>query len=130
MIPRAAHPGDSGLDLYSVEAAILEVHERRAIRTGIRIALPMGTEGQIRPRSGLALQHGITVLNAPGTIDSGFRGELQVILINLGDLPFEVTPGMRIAQLVICPVTTVEVEQTTFLPSTSRGSFGFGSSGD
>jgi dUTP pyrophosphatase len=130
LLPRSAHPGDSGLDLYSAEAVLLHVSERRAIRTGIRIKLPEGTEGQIRPRSGLALQHGLTVLNAPGTIDSGFRGELQVILINLGGRPFEVTVGMRIAQLVICPVTMVEVEQTTSLPSTSRGPFGFGSSED
>ena len=129
VLPDFAFPGDSGLDLQAAEPAVLDVLQRRAIRTGIRIALPAGTEGQIRPRSGLALEHGVTVLNAPGTIDSGFSGELKVILVNLGDRRFEVTLGMRIAQLVICPVSIVQIERATSLPPSSRGSSGFGSSG-
>lgn len=100
------------------------------IPTGIAIALPEGTEGQVRPRSGLAARHGVTVLNAPGTVDADYRGEVQVILINLGRDPFIVERGMRIAQLVIAPVLSARVVETAQLDSTLRGSGGFGSTGN
>ena len=129
MLPTAAYPGDSGLDLYSAEDLILSPFERRAVRTGIRIALPVGTEGQIRGRSGLALENGISVLNSPGTIDTGYRGEILVILINFDAKAFQIKIGMRIAQLVVCPVISTEVEEASTLPPGGRGSSGFGSSG-
>lgn len=128
-IPSAAHPGDAGLDLFSVENATLEASDCRLIRTGVAIELPPGTEAQIRPRSGLALEHRVTVLNAPGTIDQGYRGEIGVILINHGRTAFEVTPGMRIAQLVVKPVLYVDVVEVSDLGPSDRGSAGFGSSG-
>ncbi len=103
--------------------------ERRLVRTGLQIELPAETEAQIRPRSGLAIKHGITLLNTPGTIDEGYRGEIGVILINLGDAPFEVTVGMRIAQMVIAPVLRVQVCEKAVLSQTVRGSGGFGSTG-
>ena len=97
--------------------------------TGFAIALPPGHEGQVRPRSGLAVEHGVTVLNAPGTIDADYRGEVKVALINHGDQPFAVTRGMRIAQLVVAPVTTVGLVEVAELDGTARGSGGFGSTG-
>ena len=100
-----------------------------AIPTGISIALPVSYEAQVRPRSGLALNHGVTVLNSPGTIDADYRGEIKVILINHSPQPFTVTRGMKIAQLVIAPVTRVEWEQVEDLPATVRGEGGFGSTG-
>ncbi len=99
------------------------------IPTGIAMALPQGTEGQVRPRSGLAARHGVTVLNAPGTVDADYRGEIQVILVNLGTEPFVVQRGMRIAQLVVAPVLRVRVSETRQLDPTTRGSGGFGSTG-
>jgi dUTP pyrophosphatase len=99
------------------------------IPTGIAIALPQGTEGQVRPRSGLAARHGVTVLNAPGTVDADYRGEIQVILVNLGRDPFEVRRGMRIAQLVIAPVLSARLVERSELEATTRGSGGFGSTG-
>jgi dUTP pyrophosphatase len=99
------------------------------VPTGIAIALPQGTEGQVRPRSGLAARHGVTVLNAPGTVDADYRGEVQVILINLGRDPFIVERGMRIAQLVIAPVLSARMAESTELDSTLRGGGGFGSTG-
>jgi len=103
--------------------------ERAAIPTGLAFAIPQGFECQVRPRSGLALKHGISVLNAPGTIDADYRGEVQVILINLGTEPFTVTRGMRIAQLVFAPVTRVAMQQVAALDTTARGEGGFGSTG-
>jgi dUTP pyrophosphatase len=100
-----------------------------AIPTGIALALPPGTEGQVRPRSGLAARHGITVLNAPGTIDADYRGEVQVLLVNLGDASFAVTRGMRIAQLVIAPAWRARLVETKALPQSGRGAGGFGSTG-
>jgi dUTP pyrophosphatase len=100
-----------------------------AVPTGIALALPPGTEGQVRPRSGLAARHGITVLNAPGTIDADYRGEVQVLLINLGREPFAVTRGMRIAQLVVAPVLRASLVETGNLAVTRRGAGGFGSTG-
>jgi dUTP pyrophosphatase len=129
VLPAYAHPGDAGLDLCACEAATLLPGERRLVRTGLVMELPSGTEAQLRPRSGLALKHGITLLNTPGTIDEGYRGELGVILINLGQEPFEVVPGMRIAQMVIAPVLRVAVEESETLGETCRGEGGFGSTG-
>lgn len=129
VLPAYAHPGDAGLDLCACEAATLLPGERRLVRTGLVMELPSGTEAQLRPRSGLALKHGITLLNAPGTIDEGYRGELGVILVNLGQEPFEVVPGMRIAQMVIAPVLRVAVEESETLGETCRGEGGFGSTG-
>ena len=129
VLPAYAHPGDAGLDLCACEAATLLPGERRLVRTGLVMELPSGTEAQLRPRSGLALKHGITLLNTPGTIDEGYRGELGVILVNLGQEPFEVAPGMRIAQMVIAPVLRVAVEESETLGATCRGEGGFGSTG-
>ena len=129
VLPAYAHPGDAGLDLCACEAATLLPGERRLVRTGLVMELPPGTEAQLRPRSGLALKHGITLLNTPGTIDEGYRGELGVILVNLGQEPFEVAPGMRIAQMVIAPVLRVAVEESETLGATCRGEGGFGSTG-
>jgi dUTP pyrophosphatase len=126
--PSYAHPGDAGLDLYAVEEVCIHSGRTALVGTGIAIELPPGTEGQIRPRSGLALRNGVTVLNAPGTIDQGYRGELGVILINHGAADFWVKPGMRIAQLVIAPVLTVELAEAG-LEDSDRGDGGFGSTG-
>lgn len=110
-MPAYAHAGDAGLDLYAAVSTSLEPGERRLVGTGISIELPPHTEGQVRPRSGLALKHGITVLNTPGTIDCGYRGEVGVILINHGRSRFDVEPGMKIAQLVVAPCLRVGVEE-------------------
>ncbi len=129
VLPCYAHPGDAGLDLFSVERKTLQAGESALIGTGIIIQLPPDTEAQVRPRSGLALNHQVTVLNSPGTIDYGYRGEVKVILINHGRAPFEVEEGMKIAQLVIQPVLTVEVNAVDELSETRRGEGGFGSTG-
>jgi dUTP pyrophosphatase len=113
----------------SAEDGILRPLERRLFRTGLAIAVPEGFECQIRPRSGLALSHGITLPNTPATIDSDYRGELKVMLVNLGAEPFEVTRGMRIAQMVIARVERVEFRSVEALPASERGAGGFGSSG-
>jgi dUTP pyrophosphatase len=130
-LPAYATPGSAGLDLAAaVEAPIaLAPGARALVPTGIAIALPPGHEGQVRPRSGLAIQHGVTVLNSPGTIDSDYRGEVAVILINLGQEPFRVVRGLRIAQLVIAPVTTTRLYAVAELPGSGRGQGGFGSTG-
>ncbi len=129
VIPQYAHPGDSGLDLCSVQDLVLEPGGWSMIRTGLAIELPPGTEAQVRPRSGLAARHAITMLNTPGTVDEGYRGEVCVIAINLGKEPFEIKKGMRIAQMVICPVIRVEIEETDALSDTARNAGGFGSTG-
>ena len=129
MLPSYAHPGDAGLDLFADATVSLEPGETKLVGTGISIELPQGTEGQVRPRSGLALKHGMTVLNAPGTIDHGYRGEVGVILINHGTRRFDVVPGMKIAQLVIAACLAVEVVEAGELSGTSRGHGGFGSTG-
>ena len=128
-IPSYAHPGDAGLDLASCETVEIAPGSTAMVRTGVAIALPPGTEGQVRPRSGLAAKHAVTVLNAPGTIDEGYRGELRVILINHGLEVFRVEPGMRIAQLVVAPVLRVETTLVDSLDDTVRGTGGFGSTG-
>ncbi len=127
--PSYAHPGDAGLDLCACERMELPPGEWRLVPTGLAIELPSGTEAQVRPRSGWAALHGVTVLNAPGTIDAGYRGEIRVILINHGKTPFVVEKGMRIAQLVIQPVVRVEVQEVSDLADSPRGSGGFGSTG-
>ncbi len=129
VLPVYAKPGDAGLDVCSCESATLRPGERKLIRTGLVMELPKGTEAQMRPRSGLALKQGITLLNTPGTIDEGYRGEVGVILINLGQETFEVKPGMRIAQMVIAPVLCVDAAEVTEVSGSLRGAGGFGSTG-
>jgi len=128
-IPTAAREDDAAFDLYSVIDYELKPGERYAIPTGIAIEIPVGYEGQVRPRSGLALKEGITVLNTPGTIDSGYRGEVRTIVINQGDSSFKVTKGMRISQLAIRPVPKVTFVEVDELSETDRGEGGFGSTG-
>ena len=128
-LPEYAHPGDAGLDLFSVEETVIQPGESKLIGTGIMIELPENTEAQIRPRSGLALKNQITVLNSPGTIDYGYRGQVGVILINHGTKPFTVESGMKIAQMVIAPVMSVKIVDTKDLTETKRGEGGFGSTG-
>ncbi|PZD73095.1 Deoxyuridine 5'-triphosphate nucleotidohydrolase [Acaryochloris thomasi RCC1774] len=129
-LPRYAHANDAGLDLFSVVEVTLQPGESNLIATGVAIALPPNTEAQVRPRSGLALKHGITVLNTPGTIDAGYRGEIGVILINHSQQPFQIHCGMKIAQMVIAPVMRVAVQEVSQLDNnTARGEGGFGSTG-
>ena len=128
-LPAYAHPGDAGMDGRSVVDLTIAPGERALVRTGLVLMLPPNAEAQVRPRSGLALKHGVTVLNTPGTIDSGYRGEVGVILINLGAEPFKVEKGMKIAQLVIAPVTQAEIVEVSEIDSTNRGAGGFGSTG-
>mgnify|MGYP004726906367 FL=1 len=129
--PSYMTPGSSGLDLRASieEPMTLEPFERKLISTGLKLAIPQGYEGQVRPRSGLALKHGITTLNSPGTIDSDYRGEVKVLLINLGSAPVVINSGDRIAQLVIAPVVQAELEEVDELDDTSRGEGGFGHTG-
>lgn len=129
VLPAYQTDGAVGLDLVASESATIDKGARALVGTGFAIAIPVGFEGQVRPRSGLALKHGVTVLNAPGTIDPDYRGEVKVLLINHGDAPFEVRPGDRIAQLVICPVARVELELVSALEATARGAGGYGSTG-
>jgi dUTP pyrophosphatase len=128
-LPSYATPGAAGLDVVAAEDVTLAPGGRHAVATGFAIAIPEGFEVQVRPRSGLALKHGITCLNTPGTIDSDYRGEVKVILANLGPEPFEVRRGERIAQLVPAPVQRARFRETDDLDSTERGSGGFGSTG-
>jgi dUTP pyrophosphatase len=130
VVPRYAHgpDEDAGMDLHSVEAVTLAPGETKLVATGLAIELPTGYEAQIRPRSGLALKHSITLPNSPATIDPGYRGEIRVILLNLGREPFQVSPGERIAQMVIARYEAVEWEEGE-LGDSVRGEGGFGSSG-
>jgi len=130
-LPALASPGSAGHDLRAAvdEEVVLRPGERALIPTGLVLEIPPGWEGQVRPRSGLALRHGIGVLNSPGTIDSDYRGEVGVILINLGDTPFPIRRGDRIAQLVFARVEAVEWEEAETLAETRRGEGGFGSTG-
>lgn len=130
-LPQYQTPYSAGMDLkaYLKESLILMPGQRARIPTGLYIELPAGYEGQVRPRSGLAARHGVTVLNSPGTIDADYRGEIQVILVNLGEEPFEINNGDRIAQLIIAPVTQVVWKQEPFLSDTERGHGGFGHTG-
>ena len=128
-LPMFAHPGDAGMDLFSIEEIEILPGESKLVKTGISIELQNNTEAQIRPRSGLALKNQITVLNTPGTIDQGYRGEVGVILINHGTKKFTVTQGMKVAQMVIKPTIVVEIVEVTDLSDTQRGGGGFGSTG-
>ncbi|MCZ6507053.1 MAG: dUTP diphosphatase [Acidobacteria bacterium] len=131
-LPRPASGGASGLDLSAAVTGlvVLAPGERVLVPCGLAVEIPAGWEGQVRPRSGLAVRHGVTVLNAPGTVDSDYRGELKVILVNLGQEPFEIRRGDRIAQLVLCEVAhRVAVTELESLTPTDRGDGGFGSSG-
>ncbi len=130
-LPYYATEQASGFDLMAAveEPVIIKPMERKAIPTGIAIELPEGFEAQIRPRSGLALKYGITLLNSPGTVDADYRGEIKVVLINLGQEEFVVRRGDRIAQMVICPVVRVMLEEAQELTPTERGPNGFGSTG-
>ena len=129
IVPCYAHQGDAGLDLFSINNTEILPGETQLIETGIAISLPSNTEAQIRPRSGLALKHSITVLNSPGTIDAGYRGEIGVILINHGKSPFQVTSGMKVAQMVIASIIRANLTVVSQLNDTSRNSNGFGSTG-
>lgn len=128
-LPEYATQGSSGVDLRSVESVTIQPGAWGTAGTGLHLEIPEGYEAQVRPRSGLALKRGIMVLNAPGTIDSDYRGEVRVILMNLGHEAFQVEPGDRIAQMVFCPVTRIEWEETDRLSSTGREAGGFGSTG-
>ena len=128
-LPAYAHPGDAGMDVRSVEDVELAPGSRALVHTGLVMILPAGWEAQVRPRSGLALKHGVTVLNTPGTIDAGYRGEIGVILANMGDAAFSVRKGDRIAQIVIAPVTAAGIEEADAVDETVRGAGGFGSTG-
>ena len=128
-MPEMATSGAAGYDLCASKAVTIKSGEFEKVPTGIRISMPEGLEAQIRPRSGLAAKHGVTVLNAPGTIDSDYRGEICVILINHGKKDFEIEPGMRIAQMVFSKVIKVDFTQVELLDETNRGEGGFGSTG-
>ena len=128
-LPAYAHPGDAGMDVRSIEEVVLAPGARALVRTGLVLELPPDAEAQVRPRSGLALKHGVTVLNTPGTIDAGYRGEVGVILVNLGDVPFKVEKGMKIAQLVVAPVAQAEIVEVSAVDASDRGAGGFGSTG-
>ncbi len=130
VLPTRAYDGDAGFDLRALEPATLTPGERATVRTGLALELPEGHAGLVLPRSGLAARHGITLANAPGLIDAGYRGELQVLLLNTDpEAPFAIAPGDRIAQLVLVRVETPEVEETEELSASARGLGGFGSSG-
>jgi dUTP pyrophosphatase len=130
VLPARAHDDDAGYDLCAIEAAVLAPGERATVRTGIAIALPPAHAGLVLPRSGLAARHGISVVNAPGLIDAGYRGEIKVLLLNTDARePFAIAPGDRIAQLVITPVAAPAVVETDELDATVRGAGGFGSTG-
>jgi dUTP pyrophosphatase len=130
VLPSYAHPGDAGADLVAAEAVRLEPGERAMVGTGVRIALPEGHVAFVVPRSGLAAKHGITVVNTPGTVDAGYRGEIKVILLNTDAREaYEIAPGDRIAQLIVMPVPPVRFLPVDELPDSSRGEGGFGSTG-
>jgi dUTP pyrophosphatase len=129
VLPNQAYEGDAGLDLVACESLTLQPGERAVVPTGIAIEIPDGYAGFVQPRSGLAARHGIGVVNSPGLIDSGYRGEIRVVLLNTDrDEAFEVRPGMRIAQLVVAPVATVRLVEVDELAASERGGRGFGSS--
>jgi len=128
-LPAYAHANDAGMDVRSVEDVTIPPLGRALVHTGLVMELPPRYEAQVRPRSGLALKHGVTVLNTPGTIDAGYRGEVGVILANFGDAPFAVKKGDKIAQLVIAPVTQPVVVEVADVNATDRGAGGFGSTG-
>jgi dUTP pyrophosphatase len=129
VLPRHAYAGDAGLDLSACERVVLGPGERALVPTGVAVAIPPGYAGYVQPRSGLAIDHGITIVNTPGLVDSGYRGELRIILLNTdGEHAFTVEPGMRIAQLVVLPVPELDPVEVEELPESERGVRGFGSS--
>jgi len=128
-LPRYETPGSAGMDLRADEPFTLAPGERRLVSTGLALEIPPGHEGQVRPRSGLAVKHGIAIVNAPGTIDSDYRGEVKVVLVNLGREPVPFARGDRIAQLVVAPVVRARIELVEDLSNTDRGAGGFGSTG-
>jgi dUTP pyrophosphatase len=129
VLPARAYEGDAGFDLSACERVVLEPGQRAVVSTGLSIAIPEGHAGFVQPRSGLAAQHGLTIVNTPGLVDSGYRGELRVILLNTdAEEPFVVEPGMRIAQLVVVPLAAVSLLEVDELPESQRGERGFGSS--
>lgn len=129
VVPARAYAGDAGLDLAACDAVELGPGERAVVGTGLAVAIPPGHAGFVQPRSGLAARHGISVVNAPGLIDSGYRGEVRVVLLNTdGTASFAVEPGMRIAQLVVLPIPELEIVEADELPESQRGVRGFGSS--
>lgn len=128
-LPEYATPASAGVDLRASDGCVIPPGGRALVPTGLRIALPEGYEAQVRPRSGLALKHGVTLPNSPGTIDADYRGEIGVILMNLGQEPFIVEPGDRIAQMVVAPVARVAWSEAEALDATERGEGGFGSTG-
>ncbi len=129
ILPEYAHPGDAGMDVRSVDDLTIKPGERALVHTGLVMMLPAGYEAQVRPRSGLALKKGVTVLNTPGTIDEGYRGEVGVILANFGSEDFVVSKGDKIAQIVVAPVTIAQIVETSDVDETERGEGGFGSTG-
>ncbi len=129
VLPAYAHASDAGMDVRSVEDLVIPIGKHALIHTGLVMLLPPAYEAQVRPRSGLAAKFGVTVLNSPGTIDSGYRGEICVILANFGEANFEVKKGERIAQIVIAPVTQPTIEEVNLIDETDRGAAGFGSTG-
>jgi dUTP pyrophosphatase len=129
VLPRHAYAGDAGLDLSACERVVLEPGARALVPTGVAVAIPPGYAGYVQPRSGLAIEHGITIVNTPGLVDSGYRGELRIIVLNTDrENAFAIEHGMRIAQLVILPVPPVELRVVDELPESERGERGFGSS--
>lgn len=129
ILPVYATPGAAGADVFSVEAVMLPFNVTVAVSTGLCPEIPPGFEIQVRPRSGLALKHSVTVVNSPGTVDSDFRGEMKVLLRNLGTMPYPVREGDKIAQIVVAPCVTATFEETTTLSTTERGEGGFGHTG-
>jgi len=129
-LPVYAHPGDAGADLCAAEAVTLEPGERHTVATGVAIALPEGYAAFVVPRSGLAMRHGLTIVNAPGTVDAGYRGEIRVTVLNTDrSMPYDIAVGDRIAQLIVMPVTRAVFVPVDTLPDSHRGTAGFGSSG-
>jgi dUTP pyrophosphatase len=128
-VPERAHPGDAGADLYAREPVLLAPGERATVATGVAVAIPEGYAGLVAPRSGLAARLGVGVVNAPGVVDAGYRGEVKVVLVNHGDEEVTLGRGERIAQLLVVPVSTVEFVEVEALPESARGDGGFGSTG-
>jgi len=129
VMPKYAHEGDAGVDLYSVEEAVLAPGERKLVPTGLKISFPRGFEAQVRPKSGLALKQGLSVLNTPGTVDAGYRGEVGVIVVNLGQEAVTIAKKTKIAQMIFTRVEEAVFEETVALDTTTRGEGGFGSTG-
>lgn len=129
ILPSYAHKGDAGMDVYSCEDCMIYPRDRKAVSTGLSFEIPQGSEIQVRPKSGLVLNHGLTLLNAPGTLDSGYRGELKIILFNTSKEVYEVKKGQKIAQIILARYEEAEIEETEELSVTERGEGGFGSTG-